>query len=180
MDPDLPATSVALRTVSPHAEQSQSTPEKTPSLKWAEPTWAERLLAGCCPRRGVLDVGASATVAAAAKAMGLSYRVLDSDDVGAEPYDCVVGVLSKTKYIATFCYRALRAWSGLLPGGHMVLVMREEAYAAVRRFLPLHARSMKFDAEAKTAYVWRKPITKMLGGHKTRHAAKSQKTASRA
>lgn len=179
MDPDLPATSVALRTVSPHVEQSQqSTPEKTPTLKWL--TWAERLLAGCCPRIGVLDVGASAAVAAAAKTMGLSYRVLDSDDdVGVEPYDCVLSILPKTKYIVAFCYRALKAWSGLLPGGHMALVMREEAYAVVRRFLPLHARSLDLEAEAKTAYVWRKPIAKMLGGHKTRHAAKPQKTASR-
>lgn len=179
MDPDLPATSVALRTVCPHEEQShQSTPEKTPTLKWL--TWAERLLAGCCPRIGVLDIGASATVAAAAKAMGLPYRILDSDDdVGVEPYDCVFSVLSKSKYIAAFCYRALKAWYHLQPGGHMVLVMREEAYAVLRRFLPLHARSLELDGEAKTAYVWKKPITKMWGGHKTRHAAKSQKTASR-
>jgi len=179
MDPDLPATSIALRTVCPHGEQSQSTPEKTPSLKWA--TWAERLLAGCCPRIGVLDVGASAAVADAAKAMGLLYRIPSSDeDMGAEPYDCVFGVLSKSKCIAAFCYRALKAWSHLPAGGHMVLVMREKAFAVLRRFLPLHARSLELDGETKTAYVWKKPITKMLGGHKTRHAAKSQKTASRA
>jgi len=175
MDPDLHATSVALRTVCP-PEQQQSTPEKTPTIKWTEPPWAERLLAGCCPRMGVLDVGASLAVAAAAKAMGLSYRVPESEeDVGAEPYDCVVSVLSKTKYIAAFCYMSLKAWSCLPSGGHMVLVMREEAFAALRRFLPLHPRSLELDAEAKTAYVWKKPITKMLGGHKTRHAARPQK-----
>jgi len=173
MDPDLPAASIALRTVCP---PEQSTPEKTPTL-----TWAERLLAGCCPRIAVLDIGGAAAVAAAARAMGILYRIpTNEDDVGTEPYDCVVSVLSKTKRIASFCYMALKAWSSLLPGGHMVLVMREEAYAVAHRFLPLHARSMKLDAEAKTAYVWRKPVTKMLGGHKTRHAAKSQKTASRA
>jgi len=204
MDPDLQGASCAsLRTVYPHETNETGTPDKTPSLKWGESSWAERLLYSCSPRVGVLDLWPSAAVASAATTFGIPYQCVSSlkwEDAG--PYDCVLSRLPKQSYALSFCYLALRAWASLLPGGHMVLVMKEAAYCAIRRFLPSsplqgtvphgrvphgrvphgrvpHGRST-CDATTKrdredavfTAYLWRKPLYKMVG-NKTRHKARS-------
>jgi len=147
----------------------QSTPEKTPTLKWVEPpglAWAEQLLLGCHPRVAVMDVWPSHEVAAAAKTLGISYISPSSLKSAAEAYDCVVSLLPKRKHAMTFCYLALRAWHDMLPGGHMVLMLNEECFAAMKRFLPPHPRVVCI--EEHNAFIWRKPIAKGLG-NTTRH-----------
>jgi hypothetical protein len=172
MDPDLECISAPnttdTRTVSPH---ETGTPEKTPTLKWTEPTWAERLLLGCGARVAVLDVWASPDVLAAAKTVGIPYI---ASVVGEEPYDCVIGLLPRTKHAVSFCYGALRAWSSVNPGGHMALVLKDKGWAFLRRFLPPHPRILAMGD--RNAYLWRKPITKGTG-HQTRHAAKKKSGA---
>ena len=182
MDPDPPLVSdkATTRTVSPHEMNETGTPEKTPSLKWAEPTWAERLLSGCSPRVAVMDVWASAEIELAAKTMGILYLGTSSPKrEEAEPYDCVLSLLPKKKHAVAFCYLALRAWASLLPGGHMVLVLKEAVYVAMRRFLPPSPLPVKIEEDGtKLAYVWRKPIYKTVGD-KTRHKARPHKPAAR-
>ena len=146
------------------------TPEKSP--RPLEPTWAERLLHGCSPRIAVYDVWPSSEIAAAAKALGVLYI-----SELTEPYDCVISLLPRKKHATAFCYYALSAWTGLLPGGSMVLVMKEDAFDAMHRFWPSSPRVIDLGTALPfyKAYVWRKPISK--GGHKTRHAVRVQKTS---
>jgi hypothetical protein len=120
---------------------------------------------GCSPRVAVLDVWASPEVLLAAKTVGIPYLCpLDKP----EPYDCVLSILTKKKHALAFCYSALRAWMSLQPGGTMVLVMREEAFVATRRFWPTPPILVKVVGdETRLAYAWRKPIALKAGTRRT-------------
>lgn len=180
MDPEVQIVQPvrASRTVS----EEQTTPTKETDLFIPIPSWVERLLHGCHPRVAVLDIWAEAgIVAPAAAALGIPYigyakGLLGAVDLKVDlslsetPYDCVVSLLTQSRWAMSFCFSAMRAWSFLVAGGTMVLVMRPAVYEHAKRFLPIPLRCFPAPDGKRQIYVWKKPIAKSLGGTR-RHAS---------
>jgi hypothetical protein len=155
----------------------------------AVPSWIEQLLHGCHPHVAVLDIWADAgLVAPAAEALGIPYlsggpslssvsslsSLSSLSSFPSDPYDCVLSVLTPSRYASTFCCLALRAWTSLNAGGYMVLVMRSAAYEHIKQYLPAHPRVGETPDGKRHVYFWRKPITKG-----TRRTPKKPSAASR-
>jgi len=171
-------------------------PSFTPSMS-ISPVWLQSILYGCHVRVGVLDIWAEGgLVLLASMSLGIpysgcvseegdlsSYRALKTLDPTADvtivsesapldkPYDCVMSILTKSKYAKAFCYAALQAWGSLQPGGFMVLVMRPAAFEVMRGMMPIGHREIDAPDEKKRLYIWKKPIHKLLGNKTRRHKA---------
>jgi len=182
MDPDPPlVTDIrAVRAVITELpEEGHVTPTK--EVSFSESSWIQHVLEGCHPRIAVLDIWAEAEmVLPAAIASGVSYigctttppsctaggadvQFVSDVSLNTMPYDCVLSVLTQSKWAMSFCYAALRAWVSLNAGGLMVLVMRPAVYEHIHRMMPISHYNVAAPDGKRHMYVWRKPITLKAG-----------------